>query len=373
MNDLQIQHSKVNKYHVCMIGEFPPPVHGMSLVNDAVRRKLVRAGLDPCVIRLSPSSLNRNWFIRMSKLYHFIIGFIRFLGFIRTNRKKSLYISLSGGYGKIFEVPFILVARISRIKIYIHHHSFAYINKKSKLANLLFNLAGVQAHHIVLCESMARGIKEKYPDFIHKTLVLSNAAFIQPNADEELRKENLLVVGFLSNISFVKGINEYLDVMQKVAKGNPQVRGSVAGPFQDFSIEQKFKKRVANIQCVEYTGPKYGGDKTEFYKSIDVLLFPTQYVNEAEPLTLLEAMSFGVPVIAISRGCIASMIPDDYLSIDIGEDFVSIATDRIHFWNKNRDQLENAKELAKKCFGCTKKNADSTLQQLIENMTTGSH
>ena len=36
-----------------------------------------------------------------------------------------------------------------------------------------------------------------------------------------------------------------------------------------------------NLPSVEYIGPKYDKEKEKFYGNIDVLLFPTSYINEA--------------------------------------------------------------------------------------------
>ena len=42
---------------------------------------------------------------------------------------------------------------------------------------------------------------------------------------------------------------------------------------------------------------------------IDILLLPTRYVNEVEPLVILESLRNGVPVLANSRGCIDCLLP----------------------------------------------------------------
>ena len=46
--------------NVCMVGVFPPPVHGQSLCNEAIRKNLLELGNQPLVIDLSPKSLDRS-------------------------------------------------------------------------------------------------------------------------------------------------------------------------------------------------------------------------------------------------------------------------------------------------------------------------
>ncbi len=62
---------------------------------------------------------------------------------------------------------------------------------------------------------------------------------------------------------------------------------------------------------IEARGALSGADKDRFFEDIDVFLFPTRYVNEAEPLVVIEALAAGVPVVAFGRGCIPHMIPGD--------------------------------------------------------------
>ena len=50
-----------------------------------------------------------------------------------------------------------------------------------------------------------------------------------------------------------------------------------------------------------------------FFNKIDLLLFPSWYFNEAEPISVLESHSFSTPVIAIDVGCLSEMISDKSL------------------------------------------------------------
>ena len=53
---------------IYLIGAFPPPVHGMSIVNDAIRGKIISLGIQPIVIDLSDSSLNRLLYSRLFRI-----------------------------------------------------------------------------------------------------------------------------------------------------------------------------------------------------------------------------------------------------------------------------------------------------------------
>jgi len=113
-----------------MVGAFPPPVHGMAAVNLAVSKELRKLGIQPIIINLSAASLNRSVFARAKRLPKVLSGFARFL-WIYGLRGQPCYLSVSGGFGQVYELLFILIARIRDMRIYLHHHSFSYIDKRS--------------------------------------------------------------------------------------------------------------------------------------------------------------------------------------------------------------------------------------------------
>lgn len=54
----------------------------------------------------------------------------------------------------------------------------------------------------------------------------------------------------------------------------------------------------------------YDENKARFFNDIDVFVFLTTYLNEAQPTVLFEAMAHGIPVISYDRGCIRSQVAD---------------------------------------------------------------
>jgi glycosyltransferase involved in cell wall biosynthesis len=213
---------------------------------------------------------------------------------------------------------------------------------------------------------MARSLKTKYPT-IEKVVVVSNAAFLPTKAPRLSRMRSTPErLGFISNISFEKGILEFLDVMGSLRASGIEVRGYVAGPFQDAQIEEEVKKRLRHLPHVEYVGPKYGEGKSEFFEAIDVLLFPTKYANEAEPVTILEAFAHGVPVVGWERGCLASMIAGaEGFLVPRSADFVSAAVRQILAWRNVPETFRVAADAAVEQFQRIRARDAETLAELL--------
>jgi len=340
------------KKKIYMIGAFPPPVHGMSVINVTIKKHLASFGGEPVIINLSPVSLNRAWHTRFGRFGKILKGLISFLGFMFIRRDNNVYIGLTGGYGQTYDLIFIGIARLFRQKIFIHHHSYAYLTQPRIITHILSYVAGQKATHIVLCENMAQQLMKIYKQ-IKNVSIISNAAILDfdKKAFNSIKPKTLKVIGFIGNISRAKGIAEFIDVAKKLEEYNIRITSLIAGPFEDKKIESEVTKQLSELTKTQYLGPKYGKDKENFYNSIDVLLFPTQYINEAEPVTIHEAMEHGIPVIAFSRGCIDSIItPKAGLVVNECDNFVKIATQQLLDWSSNPAHFSQISSNARSCF-----------------------
>jgi glycosyltransferase involved in cell wall biosynthesis len=334
--------------NIIMAGAFPPPVHGMAMVNAAGRAALQEAGVAPLVIDLSSPDLNRALVARLGRLPKVARGLVRLIR-ARGLRRATLYMSVSGGLGQVYEVLFALLARVRGMRVFLHHHSFAYLDAPSRLTRWLVRVAGSDAVHITQSPKMAERLNRVYG--ATRVAPVSNAVFfVPPNAAAPIRPR-LGTLGFLSNIAPEKGVFEFLDLCAAARDKGLPLRARLAGPFQDSETERQVRERLAALPAVDYVGPKYGAEKDDFYAGIDALIFPTRYVNEAEPVTLHEAMSRAIPVIAYGRGCIPEIIgPDCGLVIDPAAPFVPAALTQLETWLADPAAFAAASQAAARRF-----------------------
>jgi len=317
---------------IVMVGTFPPPVHGMAAVNAAVCERLLAARAEVVVIDIAAPNLDRSFIYRLARFPKVLRGMIR-LSCMRGLRKGVLYMSVSGGYGQIYELGFLIVARLRGMRVFMHHHSFAYLDSPTRVTSLLVRLAGRKSIHIVQSAGMAERLRLTYR--IPSAVSVSNAVFlVTPGTSNQINQhQNFVNVGFISNISAEKGIFEFLDLMTAVRDKGIKLHARIAGSFQDAATERQVGKVLLELATVEYVGPQYGEQKDDFYVSIDALVFPTRYINEAEPLIIHEAISHGIPVIAYGRGCIPEIVsPECGLVVPPGEAFVPAALAQIEAW-----------------------------------------
>lgn len=314
---------------ILFVGPLPPPVHGFSVINQVMLDKLRERSK---VANFSRTHCEENFSTSLPHSLRRICAVLLFFRLLLNAARlspKILYLGLSGGYGQVFDLIVVLIARFYRINVYIHHHSFAYLNSKSAIASILFKSA-TSSKHIVLCAKMAQQLESVYGVSSSAVVVLSNAAFQYPlqSVEASTTKEQGLIIGFLSNITKDKGIFEFIQVLRLLKQHGIQFRAEVAGPL-DKNIASIFMAAVSELPELVYLGPAYGASKQEFFGRTDILLFPSNYANEAEPVTILEAQESGCYVVASRRGCIPTMLaPPTGSSLDF-ENFVADALEVI--------------------------------------------
>jgi glycosyltransferase involved in cell wall biosynthesis len=291
--------------------DLPNPIHGMSNVNLAVKNEAVINGLAPLVINSVPSYvanlLGSRWW-GIVKILHTIlcISKLFFLSFF--NIKGVLYRPINGGVGQIYDIVYLGIGRLFHNKIYIHHHSFDYLNNKSRLFSFLNKIAGKNAVHIVLGNKMKTVLSSLYNIENNNITIISNLAYFNSDNINSNVPNNIIKIGHLANLCTEKGADIFIDVCRSLHNKNVIFSAEIAGPFTDLATETLVTKAVTDIPELQYVGPLYNDGKLRYYKRLDCFVFPSKYKNEAEPLVLYEAANYGGLLIGSQRGCMKDVI-----------------------------------------------------------------
>jgi glycosyltransferase involved in cell wall biosynthesis len=291
---------------ISFVGPLPPPVHGFSNINMLMLNNLKNYSSVNIYDR-SPSQASI--FKAPQTAIKLIFLVIKFFLSTASRKTNSLYIGISGGKGQVIDYFFIKIASFFKLKIFIHHHSFAYINSHSKISAACFSQSN-NIYHIALCDKMRDKLSELYDIDINKIYLLSNSAYMKESnhlLSGQRIPHKIPKIGFISNITEEKGIFEFFDCIESLSD-EINCEAVIAGPVSE-EIKEQFLFRLGESNA-KYIGPVYGAEKNNFFASLDFLLFPTKYKNEAEPVTIIEAMEYGVYTIAANRGCIAGLIPN---------------------------------------------------------------
>ncbi len=325
---------------IIFIGQFPPPISGLTFITARLASLLVKGGYDVTVYSTTGPVGNRSIFFHATRFVKICRALFSIASHSLLGKSRVCYFTAEGGLGLIYSVMIAICARLFRLRIYIHHHSFSYIVRKRLLMRLLIAWSGPEAVHICLSSGMAEKFASRYGRTI-RSLVLSNAAFVD-SAQSELQspKREEITVGLLSNLTADKGLHEFTKIIGIAKKRGLPIRGVLAGPVAsdtDRNDLELVRKELGKY--LDYRGPVYDEEKARFFRDIDVFIFFTTYPNEAQPTVLFEAMAHGIPVISYDRGCIRSQVADGGHVFPQAANIISEALNILEHYHEKPDVL----------------------------------
>jgi glycosyltransferase involved in cell wall biosynthesis len=295
---------------VFVVGPFPPPFSGLGMVNGWVAEALAAQAR----VRRFPVpglTLTRASFAqRLRRAPRLAVLWGALCKALVGTRPHALVVGVSAGGAMLFDAGVVLLARIAGVPVYAYHHSFAYLRSATMRWYHRFALRLMRdQQHIVLCDCMGNALVASHHIDARNVVVVSNAAYVPARSKRE--PHNLrLCLGFLASVQRSKGIFEFLDLAARLRREGNAVEALIAGPL-DPHIGDSFAQRLATVPDATYLGPIEGPAKTGFYARIDLLLLPSTFVHESEPLVVIEALSYGVPVFATPQGCLPSAWKDE--------------------------------------------------------------
>lgn len=300
---------------IIICGPFPPPVHGMSKNLLLFKEKIEARGGGTLVLDISPDSLVRGGAYHLTKIKKVISALNKIFFIKRKNidEKINFYLPPDGGFGLIYSILITIVAGLKSDNIFFHHRSYAYINNYSLLMFALTKFGGKKVTHIFLSDKMAHDYSKKY--HVNKYFVVSNLIHVKDwfelNLEPKVFNPDLITLGFMSNISVEKGIKDAINTVFHLREKGLNVRLKIGGVCDNHDVEKYLNETISlHPNYFEFIGFIDKKTKLDFFKDLDWFLFPTRYVNEAQPNVLFESVAAGVPFITIERGCISGDFPE---------------------------------------------------------------
>jgi len=107
-----------------------------------------------------------------------------------------------------------------------------------------------------------------------------------------------------------------------------QLKLLTAGNFVSEEEKAEFDRLRENpvfAVTVSHLGFVSGEQKTELLRDAEMFLFPTCYLGENQPVNLIEAMAFGLPIVTTRWRSLPEMLPPDYPGLVSGQNPDEIA------------------------------------------------
>jgi glycosyltransferase involved in cell wall biosynthesis len=184
-------------------------------------------------------------------------------------------------------------------------------------------------------------------------IIESDKIFIVSNFSEDKISKSELVgklaiipkkklqILFLSNLMIEKGFLKFLEISNRLGSSFEFVLCGT--PIaKDLNNVEKIRKNIyKNYKNIKFLGPVYGEKKNSILKSSDIFFFPSVYATEAQPLVLIEAISFGCGPLVAERPYISDILNKNGLLTVSSDPSTEEIFDLLQNVNQQREKLLN--------------------------------
>ena len=311
---------------ILFIAPLPPPVHGSAMVSQYIKDSALVQGEFECdFVNLSTSRrMDEIGKGGAKKLLRFVGSYLKLFLKLISHRYDLCYLAITcHGMGFLKDAPFVWLCKLFGCKVLIHQHNkgmskcidrwpyrwlIPYIYNRTRVMLLSWYLftdieKAVKREQVVICPN---GI----PETVSGERLMASGDNVERGsvASSSSPTVNLL---FLSNLIPSKGVYVLLDACKILKDKGLDFKCNFVGGESKWINREIFEAEVHRRgldDIVRYEGPKYGDEKEGDWNASDVFVQPT--FEDCFPLTIVEAMQHGLPVVSTTEGAVRDMVAD---------------------------------------------------------------
>lgn len=361
------------KQRILFVMHMPPPVHGAALIGRFIRSSEIVNQEFECeyVNMTTAKSLEDIGKGGFGKYLVFAKMLKEIYKKIKTFKPELIYITPNSAcgpfYKDFFVVELIKLWKKKSTKLVLHFHNKGVKTRQDYFRDdLMYKIFFRNVNLLLLAETLYDDVRKyvKYEDVRFcpngiPSLIKAEELPAKPN-------HNVPHILWLTNIMKTKGIMEYIEALSILRKRGVKFQADfVGGPTMEMSIEEFLSELTLRgiDDCSDYLGVKFGVGKIECYKNSDIFVLPSY--TEAFPLTILEAMSCGIPVVASNVGGVASEVVDGETGLLIGGKEPIMRND----FTPDPEELADKLEILIKDETLRKKMGNAAAKRFVEKFT----
>ncbi len=202
-------------------------------------------------------------------------------------------------------IPFLawqLIQQIDMPKVSTFHSAWDNDSVVNAINNVLPMFKEKFSENMQEAIFVSRITKKRWKGLCTKNVsqhVIYNAVDAEAFRPRERRDDGTVRLLFLGRIVARKGVKYLLNAFKAVAPLYPNVRLDIVGGGAEAEYTQQFIKRNGLGKQVAYRGEIFGLKRVPYFQNADIFCAP--YFDEANPLTILEAMSCGCTIVGFDN------------------------------------------------------------------------
>lgn len=301
-----------NPLNVLVLAQTPPPIHGQSAMTQyLLEGKYERICLHHVRMAFS-ETISEVGVFKWKKIVHILSIVPRVIWLrIRTGATVLYYPPAGPKVNAFYRDAALLLALGWMFRYKVFHFYAAGISelypRLSSFKQWIFRRTYFHAD-CGICLFSA-GLKDA--EFVRSKTSLVVPCGIPDEAGAAVTERHIPtdipVITFLAMLSEEKGVFVFLEACAEVIRRGEIIKPILVGWPESEAFETELRHRIMNLGLeglLERHGRTVGEEKFSIYLRTQIFCFPTHYPSEGSPVVLLEAMQFGLPIIATRwRGC----------------------------------------------------------------------
>jgi len=330
-----------------LVGPVPPPVTGQATSFELLARHIEDLGLPSTVINLSESSPDRTVGTVSLRRARELGGVLARYAAMSCGSGRTIYLTVAQSWpGFLRDAVVIWWAAIWRQRIVLHMHGGGFgafvRDLPARKAALVFATWRRSQRIVVESETLRRMVEDD-PALFQRTIAISNtlpdSVASLPIAGKALPADRPPRILFLGNLVATKGYGIVLEAVALLRQRGVHVEAAFCGAFipedrskgyeDDAAASQRAFERFrcdhSLSDAVRWHGTVRGAEKDRILRTSEFLVLPTAYRHEGQPVSILEAMAYGLVVVATPLPGIADTVEDGVTGRLVARDAPAVA------------------------------------------------
>jgi glycosyltransferase involved in cell wall biosynthesis len=270
--------------------------------------------------------------INMTNLRLFMRNAVGIARAARRERPALVHVHTSRHWALMKDIVLAGLARLTRrCKLVGHIHSASYEGlligggRRGRALQLRLLLA-VFDRVVLMSETIKREMLAQLEPrdqkrFESAARVVYNFVEMPRLGSDPRRHDGVVTFLFLGNVGPKKGIFDLITAAERLGSNRHNAfRLIVAGPCDSPAVGAELRRLIQQTElseCIELTGPVAGQKKDALFRRAHVFVLPSY--AEGLPIAMLEAMSYGLPVVATRVGGIPEVLREAGILVEPGD------------------------------------------------------
>ena len=339
-----------------LVGPLPPPATGQSVSFDMLKRELSNRGWKCRVVNLTRGSWSASKMSAVARALQ-MTGLVASFCLNILKGYRSVYLTIAQSRsGFIRDALMIWFAAAFRARLVVHLKGGNYdgfYRAQPSWLKALIRATLCRTNRIIV---LGHGLVDMYafePRLRERITVVPNGLPEQFEGISKKHPGDTLRILFLSNLIESKGYFCLLEAFRILQERGVKFHAFFAGEFlksvDDETVttaqgaKTEFMDRVERYGLednVEYLGSVSGPKKWELLSDCHVFTLPTRYVNEGQPVSIIEAIAYGCPVIATKYRAIPDLVVDGKSGFFVEYNDADAIADRLQELTKDASLFE---------------------------------